>query len=102
MRKPVMMRVKVEDDLRCRFQGAAYRAHHYPSQVMRLLMEKYVELEQDPYAVDLTLWSNNVLRAAHAVTQAMPLMPEVRIYEDDDEVIRARKEGWASPGFGRW
>lgn len=102
MRKPVMMRVKVEDDLRCRFQGAAYRSHHYPSQVMRLLMEKYVELEQDPHAIDLTLWSNNVVQAAYAVTREMPRKPDVFIYEDDDEVIRARKEGWASPGFGRW
>jgi hypothetical protein len=101
MRKPVMMRFKVEDDLRCRFKGAAWRSHRYPAQVMRLLMERYVELERDPYAVDITVWSN-ITRAAESVVHRMPRQPPVCIYEDDDEVVRARKEGWASPGFGRW
>jgi hypothetical protein len=58
MRKPVWMRVKVEDELRSRFKEAAWRSHHHPSQVLRLLMEKYVELERDRFAVDLTVWSN--------------------------------------------
>jgi hypothetical protein len=58
MRKPVWMRVKVEDELRSRFKEAAWRSHHHPSQVLRLLMEKYVEAERDRFAVDLTVWSN--------------------------------------------
>ncbi len=48
----------MEDELRSRFKEAAWRSHHHPSQVLRLLMEKYVEVERNRFAVDLTVWSN--------------------------------------------
>lgn len=72
MRRPVNVRLKVDRDLRQRFNEAAYRSHHYPSQVLRLLMEKYVEFEYDPYAYDLTLWSNSVSHAAVAAGHELP------------------------------
>lgn len=102
LRKPVMFRIKVEDDLRCRFRGAAWRSHHTPAQVMRMLMERYVEQEVNPHVLDLTVWSNSVNIAVAETLHVMPRKPPIFVYEDDDEVTVARKEGWASPGFGRW
>jgi hypothetical protein len=64
MKKPVV-RVKVDEVLRTRFRDAAWRSHLQPAQVLRAMMEKFVELEQHR-GVDLTVWSN-MTRAADAV-----------------------------------
>lgn len=102
MKKPAYMRFKVEDELRCRFKGSALRAHYYPVEALRLFMERFVELEFDPHAVDLTCWSDAVDRATLKVRKEMPpVEPLEPALGDEDEVQRARREGWASPGFGR-
>lgn len=102
MTKPVYMRFKVEDDLRCRFKGSAMRAHYYPVEAIRLFMERFVELEYDPHAVDLTCWSDAVDRAALKVRKEMPpVEPREPEFGEEDEVQRARREGWASSRFGR-
>ncbi len=64
MRKPVV-RVKVDEALRSRFKEAAWRSHLQPAQVLRAMMEKFVELEKNR-GVDLSVWSN-MTRAADAV-----------------------------------
>lgn len=98
MKKRAYMRFKVEDDLRCRFKGAALRAHYYPAEALRLFMERFVELEFDPHAVDLTCWSDAVDRAANQVRKEMP--PVEPAFGEEDEVQRARREGWAGSRFG--
>ncbi len=98
MKKRAYMRFKVEDDLRCRFKGAATRAHYYPAEALRLFMERFVELEFDPHAVDLTCWSDAVDRAANQVRKEMP--PVEPAFGEEDEVQRARREGWAGCRFG--
>ena len=102
MKKRAYMRFKVEDDLRCRFKGAAMRAHYYPAEALRLFMERFVELEFDPHAVDLTCWSDAVGRAANKVRKVMPPVEPVEpAFGVVVEVQRARGVGWAGSRFGR-
>jgi len=102
MKRPVYIRFKVEDELRCRFKGSAMRAHYYPVEALRLFMERFVELEFDPHAVDLTLWSDAVDRASNKVRKEMPPVEPVQPgFAEEDEVQRARREGWAGSRFGR-
>ncbi len=101
MRKPVWVRSKVEDDLRCRFKGIVRRAHYEPAQAIRLFMERVVARDADPTVVDLTLWSNAIIEAADDVVDELCLDQAEPPYGEEDEVQRARREGWASPGFGR-
>ena len=100
MRKPVWVRVKVEDDLRCRFKSAAWRTNETPSQILRLLMHRYQEIQRDRYAFDLTVWGN-IDRTVSAVNRDAPERPPVHVFEDEDEVTVARKLGWGSESFGR-
>lgn len=65
MRKRVTVRLKVDDALRTEFKDAAWRSHLRPAEVLRAMMEKFVELEQYR-GVDLSVWSN-MTRAADAV-----------------------------------
>ncbi len=91
---PVYMRFKVEDDLRCRFKGSAMRAHYYPVEAIRLFMERFVELEYDPHAVDLTCWSDAVDRATLKVRKEMPpVEPREPEIGEEDEVQRAPRAG---------
>jgi hypothetical protein len=65
MTKRVTVRLKVDEALRSQFKDAAWRSHLLPAQVLRSMMEKFVELEKHR-GVDLTVWSN-MTRAADAV-----------------------------------
>lgn len=66
MKSPVMMKFRVEEDLRARFKEAAWRSHRHPSQVLRQMMARYAELAEDHHTLDLTVWSN-IRRAVDAV-----------------------------------
>lgn len=101
MRKPVWVKARVEDDLRCRFKGAVMEQHYAPAEAIRLFMERVVQLSENPNRVDLTLWSNVIRDASDDVAHELGIgLPEPP-YGEEDEVQRARREGWASPGFGR-
>ena len=102
MRKRVCVRTWVEDDLRCRFKGVVWSLHYAPAEAIRLFMERMVEIGQNPQMVDLTLWSNAVREASDDVAHEMGVGQEEPPFGEEDEVQRARREGWASPGFGRW
>jgi len=101
MRKPVWVRAKVEDDLRCRFKGVVMQEHYAPAEAIRMFMERVVELGENPNVVDLTLWSNAIREASDDVAYEMGIGQPEPAYGEEDEVQRARREGWASPGFGR-
>jgi len=101
MRKPVWVRTKVEDDLRCRFKGAVMQEHYAPAEAIRMFMERVVELSENPSGVDLTLWSNVIREASDDIAREMGIGHPEPPYGEEDEVQRARREGWASPGFGR-
>lgn len=101
MNRPVWLRVKVEDELLCRFRGAAMRTKESPSQVIRMLMEKFLEIERDRTVIDLTVWGNAIDRAAGNVLRERPEDKSAIVSDIDDEVTVARKLGWASPTFGR-
>ena len=101
MRKPVWVRTKVEDDLRCRFKGAVRQEYYAPAEAIRMFMERVVELSENRNTVDLTLWSNVIIDASDDVAAEMCIGQEEPPYGEEDEVQRARREGWASPGFGR-
>ncbi len=101
MRKPVWIKTKVEDDLRCRFKGAVMEEDYAPAEAIRMFMERVVERSENRNRVDLTLWSNAVRDAADDVADDMCIGQPEPPYGEEDEVQRARRQGWASPGFGR-
>jgi hypothetical protein len=74
MKHPVTIRLKVDADLRDEFREAAYRSQQFPSQVIRRLMEGFVEREAHRHAVDLTVCSN-IRRAAEHVARMRPHHP---------------------------
>jgi len=66
-----------------------------------MFMERVVELSENRNTVDLTLWSNVINDASNDVAAEICIGGEEPPYGEEDEVQRARREGWASPGFGR-
>ena len=100
MRSPVTMRFRLEDDLRRRFRSAAHRSQQSSSEVLRFLMAQYVAQELDPFAADLTVWSN-IRHAADRVARKMPRHAPACTCEDIDQDFWVRRKDGAHPGFGR-
>ncbi len=71
MKNPVVMKLKVEEDLRTRFKEAAWRSRRAPSEVLRQMMERYAELAEDHHTVDMTVWTN-IRRAVDEVARVPP------------------------------
>ncbi|MGY8562165.1 hypothetical protein L0938_01915 [Paracidovorax citrulli] len=99
MTKPVLVRVKVDEALRCRFRGAASRAHVRPSKLLRLLMEEYVAAQGNHPEVCKPVDEYTCEDVARGVLAKNPPQPPIFVYEDDDEQTVARKEGWWCPSL---
>ncbi len=100
MKNPKWFKFKMEDEMRCRLKGIAKRRKYHAPDLVRLLVDRLIAYENDPHVVDLTVWSNTVNKAAMATSKATRALTEPA-HGEEDEVDRARREGWASPKFGR-
>lgn len=100
MKQPKWFKFKMEDEMRCRLKGIAKRRKYHAPDLVRLLVDRLIAYENDPHVVDLTVWSNTVNKAAMATSKATKPLTEPA-HGEEDEVDRARREGWASPRFGR-
>lgn len=68
---PQLTRARLDSALRCRFRQAAWRAHKTPSLLLRLLMQRYVDVEEDRYSLSLALWGDPERRAATLVARKL-------------------------------
>ncbi len=82
---PQVTQATLDDALRCRFREAAWRSGKTPSLLLRLLMQRYVDVEEDRFSLSLALWGHPERQAATLV--ARELIPP--------------NEG-AGPGRRRW
>lgn len=66
---PQVTRATLEDNLRCRFREAAWRVKKSPSLLLRLLMQRYVDIDEDRFALNLPLWGYAERRVATLVAR---------------------------------
>lgn len=101
MKKPVMFKFRMEDEMRCRLKDIARRTKCHSPDLVRLLVDRLIAYDYDPNVIDLTVWSNAIDKAAVATDQIAKRSAEPPAPGEEDEVDRAQREGWASPTFGR-
>ncbi|WP_282294883.1 hypothetical protein [Stenotrophomonas sp. PS02289] len=101
MKRPVMFKFRMEDEMRCRLKDIARRTGCPSPDLVRLLVDRLIAYDYNPHVVDLTVWSNMIDKAAVATGEIVDLSADPPAYGEEDEVDRARREGWASPKFGR-
>lgn len=68
---PQVTQATLDDALRCRFREAAWRSGKAPSLLLRLLMQRYVDVDEDRYALSLPLWGHAERQAATQVAREL-------------------------------
>lgn len=68
---PQVTRTTLDTELRCRFRAAAWRVGKTPSLLLRLLMQRYVDVDEDRFSLSLALWGTSERRAATMVAREL-------------------------------
>ncbi len=68
---PHVTRASLDSELRCRFRAAAWRVKKTPSLLLRLLMQRYVDVDEDRFSLSLALWGHPERRAATMVAREL-------------------------------
>lgn len=97
MTRPVTVRVKMDQALRCSFRLASARAHALPSKVLRLLIEEYVAVQGEATEKRAPVHEQTFRQVARRVAGKKPRSQPVLVNEDDEEQLIARMETWWSP-----
>jgi hypothetical protein len=71
LKDPQATRANLDSALRCRFREAAWQAGASPSLMLRLLMQRYVEIDEDRFGLSLPLWGYPERQAATLVVREM-------------------------------
>lgn len=71
LKDPQITRATLDIALRCRFREAAWRAGKSPSLLLRLLMQRYVDVDEDRFALSLPLWGHVERQAATLVAREL-------------------------------
>ncbi|WP_313348748.1 hypothetical protein [Stenotrophomonas sp.] len=71
LKDPQITQATLDSALRCHFREAAWRVGKSPSLLLRLLMQRYVDVDQDRFALNLPLWGHSERKAATLVAREL-------------------------------